>query len=39
VSAMVSMIAFTRNYEADQKVLQSIDQTLNHAVNEIGKVG
>jgi flagellar basal-body rod protein FlgF len=39
VSAMVSMIAYTRNYEADQKAMQSIDQTLNHAVNEVGRVG
>lgn len=38
VSAMVAMIAYTRNFEADQKVMQSIDQTLNHAVNEVGKV-
>ncbi len=38
VSAMVAMIAYSRNYEADQRVIQSIDQTLNHAVNEVGKL-
>ena len=39
VSSMVAMIVQTRNYEADMKALQSIDQTLSKAVNEIGRVG
>jgi flagellar basal body rod protein FlgG len=39
VSAMVQMIAYTRNYEADQKAVQAIDQTLSKAVNEVGRVG
>jgi flagellar basal-body rod protein FlgF len=38
VSAMVSMIVYQRNFEADQKVIQSIDQTLNKAVNDVGRV-
>ncbi len=38
VAAMVQMIAYTRNYEADQKAIQAIDQTLAKAVNEVGRV-
>ncbi len=38
VGAMVAMIALHRNYEADQKVVTSIDQTLNKAVNDVGRV-
>jgi flagellar basal body rod protein FlgG len=38
VSAMVTMLVHTRNYEADQKAAQAIDETLNHAVNDIGRV-
>lgn len=38
VSEMVEMIAVTRAYEANQKVIQSIDQTLDLAVNSVGKV-
>ena len=38
VSEMVEMIAVTRAYEANQKVIQSIDQTLELAANSIGKV-
>jgi len=38
VGAMVAMIAYHRNYEADQRVMQSIDQTLSKAVNEVGRV-
>lgn len=38
VSEMVEMISVTRAYEANQKVIQSIDQTLDLAVNSIGKV-
>jgi len=39
VDAMVEMIRFQRNYEANQKSVQSEDETLNKAVNEIGRVG
>lgn len=38
VSEMASMIAITRAYEANQKVIQSIDGTLDMAVNSVGKV-
>jgi flagellar basal-body rod protein FlgG len=38
VSEMVEMISVTRAYEANQKVIQSIDQTLDLAVNSVGKV-
>lgn len=38
VSEMVEMISITRAYEANQKVIQSIDQTLDKATNSIGKV-
>ena len=38
VSEMVDLINITRNYEANQKVIQSIDQTLDLAANSIGKI-
>lgn len=38
VSEMVNMIAITRAYEANQKVIQSIDGTLELAANSVGKV-
>jgi flagellar basal-body rod protein FlgF len=38
ISEMVDMISVTRAYEANQKVIQSIDQTLDLAVNSVGKV-
>lgn len=38
VSEMVNMIAITRAYEANQKVIQSIDGTLELAANSIGKI-
>lgn len=38
VSEMVEMIAVTRAYEANQKVIQSIDNTLDLAANSIGKI-
>ena len=38
VSEMVDMIAITRAYEANQKVIQSIDRTLDLASNSVGKV-
>lgn len=38
VTEMVNMISVTRAYEANQKVIQSIDQTLDLAANSVGKV-
>ena len=38
VTEMVEMISITRAYEANQKVIQSIDSTLEQAVNSVGKV-
>ena len=38
VTEMVDMIAITRAYETNQKMIQTIDDTLNKAVNDIGKV-
>jgi flagellar basal body rod protein FlgG len=38
VAEMVRMISQFRDYEADSKVLHSVDTTLDHAVNEVGKV-
>lgn len=38
VSEMVNMIAITRAYEANQKVIQSIDGTLELAANSVGKI-
>lgn len=37
VSEMVDMIAITRAYEANQKVIQTIDGTLDLAANSVGK--
>lgn len=39
VTALVEMIEVMRTYEANQKVLQVQDQTLEKAVNEVGRVG
>ena len=39
VTEMVDMIAVTRAYETNQKMVQSIDQILEKTVNEIGRVG
>jgi flagellar basal-body rod protein FlgG len=38
VDSMVEMIRFQRNYEANQKSVISEDETLQKAVNEVGKV-
>lgn len=38
VSEMVNMISITRQYESNQKLLQTYDSTLDKAVNELGKV-
>jgi flagellar basal-body rod protein FlgF len=36
---IVNMMAIMRNFESNQKVIQSIDETLGKAVNEVGRVG
>lgn len=38
INEMVSMITITRAYETNQKMVQTIDSTLDKAVNEIGKL-
>lgn len=38
VSEMVNMITISRAYQAGQKVINSIDQTLDKAVNQVGRV-
>lgn len=38
IKEMVQMIAITRAYEANQKVIQSTDQTLEQSANSIGRV-
>lgn len=38
VSEMVSMITITRAYEANQKIITTIDDTLDKAVNTVGQV-
>lgn len=38
VTEMVDMIAITRAYETNQKMVQTIDKALDKAVNEIGRV-
>lgn len=38
VSEMVDMISVTRNYEANQKMIQIVDSTMDLAVNSVGKV-
>lgn len=38
ISTMVTLMAEYRNYEADQKALKSVDETLQKAVNEVGRV-
>ena len=38
VSEMVNMIAITRAYETNQKIIQTYDETLDTAVNQIGRV-
>jgi flagellar basal-body rod protein FlgG len=39
IDSMVEMIRFQRNYEANQKAVQSADETLTKAVNDVGRVG
>lgn len=38
VTEMVDMITITRAYESSQKIIQTIDETLDKAVNQVGKV-
>ncbi len=38
VSTMVTMMAEYRNYEADQRALKAVDETLAKAVNDVGRV-
>jgi len=38
VQEMVDLINFTRAYETNQKVIQNMDQTLDKAVNNLGRV-
>jgi flagellar basal-body rod protein FlgG len=38
IEAMVSMITLERNYESSQKSIQYQDETLNRAVNDLGRV-
>lgn len=38
VSEMVNLISITRAYESNQKVIQTIDNTLDVAVNQIGRL-
>lgn len=38
VSEMVNMITISRAYQAGQKVINSVDETLDKAVNQVGKV-
>lgn len=39
VSEMVDMITITRAYEANQKVIRSMDSMLDKAVNQVGRLG
>ena len=38
VSEMVEMISVSRQYESNQKVIQTIDSSLDIAANQLGKV-
>lgn len=38
VTEMVDMIAVTRAYETNQKMIQTVDKTLDKAVNEVGRI-
>lgn len=39
VKEMVNMIEINRHYEATQKVISTVDNTLDKAVNEVGRMG
>lgn len=38
VKEMVDMITITRAYEANQKIIQTMDTMLDKSVNQVGKV-
>ena len=38
VSEMVDMITITRAYEANQKIITTVDETLDKAVNTVGQI-
>ncbi len=38
VSTMVKMISQSKNYEANQRVIHAIDETLTKAVNDVGRI-
>lgn len=38
VSEMVEMISITRNFESNQKMIQTIDDSLDKTVNQVGRV-
>ena len=38
VSEMVNMITISRAYQAGQKVINAVDETLDKAVNQVGRV-
>ena len=38
VYEMVNMIAISRAYESNQKVLKTVDTMIDRAVNQVGKV-
>lgn len=38
VTEMVELISATRTYESNQKIIQTIDETLDKAVNQLGQV-
>jgi flagellar basal-body rod protein FlgG len=38
IDEMVNMITIQRAYEAGQKMIQTVDSTLEHAVNNVGRV-
>jgi flagellar basal-body rod protein FlgG len=39
VTEMVDLIAITRQYESNQKIIRSIDETLEIAATRLGKLG
>jgi flagellar basal-body rod protein FlgF len=39
MSEMADMMMTLRTFESNQKVVQSLDETLGKTVNEVGKVG
>jgi len=38
IEEMVNMMTVMRNFETNQKIVQTLDETLNKAANEIGAV-